>query len=147
MAVRCKVVLNERYDRNPGMQTFTPPHGEKGPAVQRYFVFNGVFSDDPESENKMFQEASPSIEFKLGCSNPAVDFEPGREYYLDIVKAYSPRDVTAPAAKNRVDSRLTDALDIVNDALAAIGKRIVCTASHAASDQDPELAAAEIIAL
>ncbi len=38
-------------------------------------------------ENKSFWAASPSGSFKLGWVNPNVDFQPGKEYYLDIQEA------------------------------------------------------------
>jgi len=48
-----------------------------------------VFSDDPNSENKKFTEATPAGTFNMTITVPetAAFFEPGQEYYLDIVKA------------------------------------------------------------
>lgn len=45
-----------------------------------------VYSDDPESENKKFWDATPSGELTMRINNPAAAdfFELGREYYLDF---------------------------------------------------------------
>ncbi len=48
-----------------------------------------VYSQDPESENRKFWEASPSGTLVLGVVNSeaAGQFELGREYYLDFSEA------------------------------------------------------------
>jgi hypothetical protein len=86
MASRAKVICNSRTERWAGKQEWEP--GVL--AVNRHFEFSGTFSTDPTHENKLFQKASPMIDFKITVANPNVDFEVGREYYLDIVRA--PRD-------------------------------------------------------
>jgi hypothetical protein len=57
-----------------------------GDKEMRSFKFNPVYSQDPESENKKFWDASPSGELNLGVVNQQVwpIFEVGEEYYLDI---------------------------------------------------------------
>ncbi len=42
-----------------------------------------VFSQDPESENKKFWEATPLGAFTVGTVK-VMPFEVGKEYYLDI---------------------------------------------------------------
>ena len=50
-----------------------------------------VFSNDPDSENRQFWEATPSGKLELGCVNleAAQAFELGQEYYIDFTKAES----------------------------------------------------------
>lgn len=50
-----------------------------------------VYSNDPNSENKAFWNASPGGSFKLNWINPNVSFEPGKEYYLDISEVPAPQ--------------------------------------------------------
>lgn len=38
-------------------------------------------------ENKQFWKWTPSGSFKLGCVNKNVDFEIGKDYYIDISEA------------------------------------------------------------
>lgn len=38
-------------------------------------------------ENKDFWKYTPSGSLTLQCLNPSVEFEPGKEYYIDIVLA------------------------------------------------------------
>lgn len=47
-----------------------------------------VYSNDPESENKKFWDATPSGKLELGVILPgaAEYFELGQEYYLDFTK-------------------------------------------------------------
>lgn len=52
--------------------------------------FSAVYSDDPNSENKAFSDATPSLQMQMSISNgrPALDyFKPGEHYYLDFIKA------------------------------------------------------------
>ena len=45
-----------------------------------------VFSDDPESENKQFWDATPSGEFWVSVTNDSMDdVEVGQEFYLDMI--------------------------------------------------------------
>lgn len=48
-----------------------------------------VYSSDPDSENKVFTDATPCGEFTMGMTVPetADFFEPGQEYYLDFTRA------------------------------------------------------------
>lgn len=52
----------------------------------RSFSFRPVYSDDPNSENKKFWEATPGGRLELECVNQEVwdKFEVGKEYYLDF---------------------------------------------------------------
>lgn len=61
-----------------------------GDKEMRSFKFNPVYSQDPNSENKKFWDASPSGELNLGVVNQqvwSIFDEVGAEYYLDITKA------------------------------------------------------------
>jgi len=51
------------------------------------FEFHPVYSDDENSENKKFWEATPSGKLEFQCLNPDVKFEAGKEYYIDISEA------------------------------------------------------------
>jgi hypothetical protein len=51
------------------------------------FHFNAVYSNDPNSENKAFTDATPSgyMQIAIDNSKPAsAMFERGQEYYFDI---------------------------------------------------------------
>ena len=52
----------------------------------RTVVLHPVYSDDPNSENKKFWDASPSGEIRLGTVNPDAwrAFELDKEYYVDF---------------------------------------------------------------
>lgn len=39
------------------------------------------------AENKEFWKWTPSGRLEFSCTNPNVDFEPGKEYYIDISEA------------------------------------------------------------
>ena len=51
--------------------------------------FFGVYSQDPEHENKKFWDATPIINFEMTISNPGAQgfFQPGKEYYVNFVEA------------------------------------------------------------
>lgn len=55
----------------------------------RTIVLHPVCSDDPNSENKKFWDASPSGQLELGTINPDAwcQFELDKEYYLDFTPA------------------------------------------------------------
>ncbi len=55
----------------------------------RTFHLRPVYSDDPNSENKKFWNATPGGELTLQAVNRDVwdKFEIGKEYYLDITHA------------------------------------------------------------
>jgi hypothetical protein len=52
----------------------------------RQFKFLAVCADEVE-ENKRFHKATPSGELSIYVDNPAVDFVPGKHYYLDFSEA------------------------------------------------------------
>lgn len=54
---------------------------------QREFTFTPVYDADPTSENGKFFTATPSGNLTIGCLNEAVDFEVGKEYFIDITPA------------------------------------------------------------
>ena len=52
-------------------------------------TLNAVYSDDPNSENRKFWEATPCGSLQMNCINPtaSAQFEIGKEYYIDITLA------------------------------------------------------------
>lgn len=38
-------------------------------------------------ENKGFWKWTPSGKLQMSCTNPKVDFQPGKEYFVDITEA------------------------------------------------------------
>lgn len=77
MATRCKFVCSSITDHGKDH------NGKKKRSVD----MNAVYSADPNHENKAFWDASPGGNFKLSWINTNVDFEVGKEYYLDITEA------------------------------------------------------------
>jgi hypothetical protein len=63
--------------------------GKWVPAPIKTVHLSPVYSDDPNSENKKFWQASPSGKIELGCINMAAadQFELDKEYYIDFTKA------------------------------------------------------------
>jgi hypothetical protein len=55
----------------------------------RTIVLSPVYSNEPNSENRAFWQATPTGEIKLGTINveAAKHFEVGREYYIDFTPA------------------------------------------------------------
>jgi hypothetical protein len=55
----------------------------------RTMTFNPVYGTDPDSENRLFWQATPSGELKLQMVNPEAwsQFEMGKYYYLDLTPA------------------------------------------------------------
>lgn len=53
-----------------------------GENQQNSFTFTPVTGGS--DENKSYWKWTPSGKLEFNCLNPAVDFEPGKEYYLDI---------------------------------------------------------------
>lgn len=51
-------------------------------------MFTPVYSSDPNSENKKFWEWTPTGRLELGTVKES-SFEPGKEYYIDIIPAES----------------------------------------------------------
>lgn len=89
MAVRAKFIVN-RVERS------FYGYGDNKKEISTV-VLTPVSSQDPESENKKFWEATPSGEVKLGTINQAAAdyFELGEEYYLDFTKAEKAEAVSA----------------------------------------------------
>lgn len=56
-----------------------------GENQQNTFEFTPVTGGS--DENKSFWKWTPSGSLTLGCVNPSVNFEPGKDYYLDITPA------------------------------------------------------------
>lgn len=88
MAVRAKVICTGRntrpqYDGTVNHEREVTADGK----CHREFTFGGVYSQDPNHENKVFTDHTPSLEVKMTVTNADVDFEPGKEYYLDFVRA------------------------------------------------------------
>lgn len=52
-------------------------------------VLNAVYSEDPQSENYSFSQATPSATVSLFISNPSAygAFEVDKEYYVDFSPA------------------------------------------------------------
>lgn len=50
---------------------------------------SAVYSDDPNSENKKFSDATPDGNFQMTikAGGPIEFFENGKDYYLDFTKA------------------------------------------------------------
>jgi hypothetical protein len=55
----------------------------------RSFKFSPVYSNEPDSENKAFWDATPQGSLELGITNDAAWplFTVGQEYYLDFTPA------------------------------------------------------------
>lgn len=75
-AVRCKF----RCNRTGQIQ-----HGNDGKVLYEAEL-SPVYSNDPDSENRQFWEATPVGSFKV-ASILQDAFEVGKEYYLDISEA------------------------------------------------------------
>lgn len=54
---------------------------------QRSVVFVPVYSDVEGSENKKFWQYTLSGKFEMGYINENVNFEVGKEYYIDITES------------------------------------------------------------
>jgi len=57
---------------------------------QTVIRLNAVYSTDPNSENKIFTDATPSadVQLNIDASKPAATaFEIGKEYYVDFTPA------------------------------------------------------------
>lgn len=50
---------------------------------------SAVYSDDPNSENKKFSDATPNLHLTISikAGGPTDYYVPGRQYYLDFIKA------------------------------------------------------------
>lgn len=54
---------------------------------QCQYKFSAVYSADPEHENKVFTDYTPSLNIDMVVTNAAVDFTLGQEYYIDFSRA------------------------------------------------------------
>jgi hypothetical protein len=96
MNVRCKVICG----------AVTQDKHEDGTVYRENVSFSGVYSDDPNSENKWFCQATPCLTITQSIDNPSAfgAFVPGKEYYVDFTEATSPVELTtdsvpSPAAE------------------------------------------------
>src|SRR5436190_1405596 len=84
---RCVTV--EQFSNQPVERTSYPSHGG-GPTSymswQRTYKFLAVMDSDTP-ENERYAQATPSGQLTIQVDNPAVIFEPGKEYYLDFTPA------------------------------------------------------------
>lgn len=92
MSVRAKFYVTKvessiynRYVPNPEDRS----KGTYEKVEMRTIVMHPVSSSEAGSENKMFWDASPSGELRLGTVNPAAwrAFELDRAYYVDFTEA------------------------------------------------------------
>lgn len=51
--------------------------------AQRQYTFSAIYDRDTP-EDQRFSAATPWGELKINVNNPAVVFEPGQVYYLDL---------------------------------------------------------------
>lgn len=70
MSTRCKFVCISKTIRGAGEQE------------QKSFEFTPVTGGS--DENKSFWKWTPSGKLEFSCLNPDVEFEVGKEYYLDL---------------------------------------------------------------
>lgn len=83
--VRCyKVTQNKREDQTVYSETV---------------CFGAVCSEDPNSENKWFADATPALELSQTINNPAAfgSFVANQEYYLDFTPVPAPAAAPADA--------------------------------------------------
>lgn len=88
MTVRAKFKCNS-ITITEGSREVKNERGERTgwePTEMKTITLIPVYSQDPNSENRKFWEASPSGELRLGTINQAASdqFKIGKEYYLDI---------------------------------------------------------------
>lgn len=94
MTVRAKFKLDSfesslqitGYEKKPeGVDDYTKPIVKE----MRTLKMSPVYSNDPNSENRRFWNASPSGSLSLGVINQDAwrHFELGEEYYLDFTSA------------------------------------------------------------
>ena len=80
MAIRAKVVCMSRLERPVNGTRVDPASG-----CYREIEFQAVTGSG--EENKSFSKWTPTLGLKMTVTNPDADFEVGREYYIDFVKA------------------------------------------------------------
>jgi len=54
-------------------------------AISREYEFSAVY-DDGTPENQRYAKATPVGRLTITVDNPAVVFDPGKDYYLDLVE-------------------------------------------------------------
>jgi hypothetical protein len=88
--VRAKFRL-VRYETQTGTKQTINADGKQvyTPAEVRTLVFMPVYSDKPGTENKLFWDATPTGEIKLGVVNQDAwqHFELDKQYYVDFTPA------------------------------------------------------------
>src|SRR5689334_1526096 len=87
MATRCKLLCNSVMLYTAGPRTVTRYNGAGDQVAvttwPRQYAFSAVYDlDTPEDQR--FSQATPYAEIKLNVDNPAVEFVPGRHYYIDF---------------------------------------------------------------
>lgn len=60
--------------------------GPNDDQVTRSYDFTAVYDSDTP-ENQRFAKSTPSGNLTIQVDNPAVTFEPGKQYYLDLTEA------------------------------------------------------------
>lgn len=77
------------HRKSPRKPDGTSDHQNPYTVEMRTIVLSPVYSEDPESENRRFWDASPAGEIRLGTINPQAwhAFELGGEYYIDFTPA------------------------------------------------------------
>lgn len=62
---------------------------ERGKTNAAVVVMSPVYSNDPNSENKAFWEATPNGKIEMTINNLAAfdQFQPGDSFYVDFTKA------------------------------------------------------------
>jgi hypothetical protein len=78
-AMRCKVEV----------ALVIPGNDEQGRKYNERIICNGVYSEDPNNENRAFWKATPSALIDLHVDNPEVWglYKPGDQLYIDITIA------------------------------------------------------------
>lgn len=102
---------------------------DDGTVYQERITLCGVYSDDPNSENKWFASATPCFQTSMTIDNPAAfgTFIQGEEYYVDFTHA--PKPSPAPVA-------------LTEDAVTAPADEALPTGADAAPDVAPATAEA-----
>ncbi len=76
--IRCKFLMTEQKN--------TIGHWKGEEAIMATVKMIAVYSEEADSENKMFWDATPHGEFMMGTVNPAAirELVVGKEYYIDL---------------------------------------------------------------
>jgi hypothetical protein len=61
--------------------------------MQQSVNMQAVYSNDPDSENKKYWDATPGGNFNMNYVNKNTEFLPGREYYIDVTLVPLPEPV------------------------------------------------------